>query len=153
MPAIRSAIIVTAATTAVVALAVLVPGCGSEPAEFDKAANYSPDSLAQELILRYRALNPDAKNSKRGPSKGLSKQAIAARNKADTKVREKGTTKKQAAPEIDDVLDDIKYKMTLIPGTTPAETSKKMVETISGDNSLSESDKKALTEFVDRLTE
>ena len=51
-------------------------------------------------------------------------------------------TKKQAPATIDDVLDDIDSKIALVKGTSPAETTKKMNETIASDGSLSDSEKK-----------
>ena len=51
------------------------------------------------------------------------------------------------------MLDDIKHKMTLIPEEPPTEIIKKMIATISGDNSLSEGDKKTLTELIGRLAD
>jgi hypothetical protein len=148
----RSIIVFTSAATLVFALAVLGAGCGSEQAEFDKAAYYTPEALARELILRYRALNPSARTSSRAAGDARSKSALTSRKNPEKKVITK-TTKNRASATIDDVLDDIKYKMTLIPGAAPAETSKKMVETISGDSSLADVDKKTLTEFVGRLAE
>ena len=131
---------------------MLGAGCGSEPAEFDKAANYTPESLAQELVLRYRAMNPSKKASSRSGRGTIPPSTVAGTNKADKKASTK-TTKNTGAPTIDDVLDDIKHKMTLIPEEAPTEIIKKMIATISGDNSLSEGDKKTLTELIGRLAD
>ena len=65
----RSTVLLAVAAAVVLALPILGAGCGSEQVEVDKAATYTPDSLAQELILRYRALKPDAKTAKRGSVK------------------------------------------------------------------------------------
>jgi hypothetical protein len=148
----RSAIMFTTAAVVVLALPVLGAGCGSEPAEFDQAANYTPKALAEELILRYRALNPDAKTSKRGAANKVSAAAIAARDKADRKAVTR-TTKKRGPTTIDDIVEDIGYKMALIRGTSRARTAEQMIETISSDNSLAPSDKKVLSEMVGRLAD
>jgi hypothetical protein len=136
----------------VFALPVLGTGCGSDSAEFDKAANYTPESLAQELVLRYRALNPSAKTSSRAASNDRSKSALAARKNPEKKVITK-TTKNRSAPTIDDVLDDIKYKISLIPNEAPTEVIKKMIATVSSDNSLSDGEKKSLTELIEHMAD
>jgi hypothetical protein len=56
----RSASMLTVAAVVAFTLPIFGAGCGSEPFEVDKAANYTPETLAQELILRYRALKPNA---------------------------------------------------------------------------------------------
>jgi hypothetical protein len=148
----RSAIMFTTAAVVVLALPVLGAGCGSSPAEFDVAANYTPQALAEELILRYRALNPDAKTSRRGTTNKVSAAAIAARDKADRKAVTR-TTKKRGPTTIDDVVEDIGYKMALIRETPRAKTAEQMIEAISSDSSLAPSDKKVLSEMVGRLTD
>lgn len=147
----RRIIIAASTTMSVVVFSIVTAGCGSQSDEFDKSALYTPESLAQEFILRFRELNPDARVSSRSTS-SRSKSALISRKSPEKKVITK-TTKNRAAATIDDVLDDIKHKLTLIPGTTPAEATKKMIETISGDQSLSDGDKKTLTEFVGRLAD
>ena len=114
-----------------VVLPFFVIGCGSEPAEFDKTAHYTPEALAQELALRYRALNPSAQTSKLGPRKNKLASGSTAAGKPSRKSATK-TTKKSGPPSIDDVLDDIEYKITLVKETSPAETTKKMIEAIAG---------------------
>ena len=148
----RSSVMLTRATALFVALTVFGSGCGEETPEYDKAAKYTPEALAQELILRYRELNPSARVSSRARGSASSRSAPLTRKNPEKKVITK-TTKNRSAPTIDDVLDDIKYKLTLIPDSAPAKSSKKMVATISGDSSLSDSEKKTLTDFVGRLTE
>jgi hypothetical protein len=146
----RSAIMLTMAAAVLVTLPVLGAGCGSGPDEFDKAANYTPEAVAQELMIRYRALRPDAKTSSRGPGRRMSAAAIAARDKADHKSKTR-TTKKRGPTTIDDVLEDIDDKIALVKGTSRAETTKKVIETISSDSSLPDGEKKTLTELVGRL--
>ena len=73
------------------ALPALVPGCGPAMPEVDKAAFYTPESLAAELAFRFRALSPDAKavepeqaqtqNRQEGRRAGW-KHAEQAKNKA-----------------------------------------------------------------------
>lgn len=142
----RSAIVLTVAAVVAFTLPILGAGCGSEPVEVDKAANYTPETLAQELILRYRALKPNAKTPGRGPIKKASGAAVS-------KKSAQPTTKKRGSATIDDVLEDIGSKIALVKGSSPAATTQKMTETIVSDRSLSDSDKKALSELVGRLAD
>ena len=142
----------TVAAAVVLTLPILGAGCGSEQLDVDKAATYTPDSLAQELILRYRALNPDSRTSTRRPKNKKSKADSAARPDLDKKGAVR-TPKKRASATIDEVLDDIDSKVPLVKGSSPSETTKIMSETIASDGSLGDSDKKALTELVGRLAD
>jgi hypothetical protein len=146
----RSVFFLSLTSAVVVSLAVFSGGCGSEPADFDQSANYSAESLAQELIERYRALSPSAQISKAAPRNKQSGPASSAKGTASKKSVTKAT-KKAAPATIDDVLEDIEMKITLVKGTSRAETTKKMIETIGSDKSLAEADKKVLTESVDRM--
>jgi hypothetical protein len=54
---------------------------------------------------------------------------------------------------IDDVLDDVDRKLDLIKETSRSDAGRKMIDTLSKDSSLTESDKKTLTELVGKLTD
>jgi hypothetical protein len=142
----RSASMLTVAAVVAFTLPIFGAGCGSEPFEVDKAANYTPETLAQELILRYRALKPNAKTPGRGPIKKASGAAVS-------KKSAQPTTKKRGSATIDDVLEDIGSKIALVKGSSPAATTQKMAESITSDSSLSDSDKKALSKLVGRLSD
>ena len=138
MPATRFAIpmVVAFSTLLTLVLPAFVPGCGSAPLEVDKAALYTPESLASELVIRFQSLNPDARTSSRKPQ---SDKRAAERRKRATKGQKKGAgvKKKAAGPTtIDDVLDDIDDKLDLIKGESRSEACRKMVDTLSRDNSL-----------------
>ena len=148
----RSAIELTAPAAMVLILAIVGPGCGGDTPEYDKAATYTPESLAQELIIRYRALNPDSRTFSRRPKNKKSEAGSTVRAELDKKGAVR-TPKKRASATIDDVLDDIDSKIALVKGTSPAETTKKMSETIASDGSLSDSEKKTLAELVGRLAD
>ncbi|WP_165227916.1 hypothetical protein [Aquisphaera insulae] len=133
------------------ALSVVMPGCGGGSPEFDKAALYTPESLAAELAFRYQELNPDA----RVASKNLKFSKKLAEDVARTaKVEKKGAgaKKKQTGPRtIDDVLQDVNGKLSQIQGVSRADACKKMTETIAKNASLGEADRKALTDLVGRM--
>ena len=104
----RSTIVLTVAAAVVFALPVLVGGCGSVPDEFDNAANYTPETLANELILRYRGAHTQcADRYPLGPEgKQPARSSQPARNRSPERPR------KPALPTIDDLLDDIESKLT-----------------------------------------
>ena len=63
-------------------LVLVAPGCGESPT-FNKDAEYTPESLAQELVSRYNALSPTGKTSKR--ARRPEKKAVGT--KADGSAR------------------------------------------------------------------
>jgi hypothetical protein len=149
---------VTVSMMLTLALPVLGPGCGTAVPEVDKAALYTPESLAAELAFRFRALSPDAKTAtpkRRSQTDKNLDERLARAEQAKNKAGGGAVTKKkQAGPTtIDDLIADIDNKLELIKGTSRSDACRKMVDTISGDSSLSESDKKTLTELVGRLAE
>ncbi len=148
---LSTALILTAAAP------ILSSGCGSTEPDVDKAALYTPESLAQELALRFAALNPDVKKTKTTyKAKPLSAKAIATRERAD-QAKKQGqpavTKKRSGPPTIDDLLADIDGKLNLLKGVSRGDACRKMVDAISQDKSLGEADKTTLTEFVNRLAE
>ncbi len=147
--------VVALSTVLALALPAIMPGCGPATLDVDKAALYTPESLALELAFRFRSLASDAKISSRRP-KSRADKAAAERLERATKVEKKGggVKKKATGPmTIDDVLDDIDNKLDLIKGTSRSDACHKMVDTLSQDSSLPESDKKTLTELVGKLAE
>jgi hypothetical protein len=156
IPATRVSIpmLVAASTVLMLVVPAIVPGCGPGDLEVDKAALYTPESLASELAFRYVALNADAKKSTRKLSR--SDKAAAEKREHGTKSQTKGGGVKKAArgpTTIDDVLEDIDSKLDMIKGVSRPEACRKMTEAISKDSSLTEGDKKTLTELVGRLAD
>ncbi len=126
-------------------------GCGPA-AEYDKAVQYSPESLAQELAFRYRSLSPSAKTAikNRNMTKDKTKAFAATELEAQTKGQSKAATKKAPAANVDDVLDDVAEKVEAIKGVAPSEVYQKMAEAIAHDQSLEEKDRQTL---ADKLKE
>jgi hypothetical protein len=125
------------------ALILLAPGCGESP-EFNKAASYTPESLAQELAFRYNALSPAAKASTRTRRPAKKAMDSKADEKSSTKSQVKAATKKDLPKTIDDILDDIEAKAGLIKGMPRSEVIVKMIDALSKDSSLRESDRQVL---------
>lgn len=147
---------VTAASAVLVVLGMLITsGCGSGDPEVDKSALYTPESLAEELAFRYRALKPDARKSVRGGgAKGRSARtakAIEQANAASKKESSGEIPKRSGPPTLDDLMADIDAKVGKVFKTTRAEVCKKMIESIAQDSSLTADDKKVLTEQLEGL--
>jgi hypothetical protein len=156
IPATRVSIpmLVAASTVLMLVVPAVVPGCSSGNLEVDKAALYTPESLASELAFRYQALNADAKKSTRKLSR--SDKAAAEKRERGTKSQTKGGGVKKTAKgptTIDVVLDDIDSKLDLIKGVSRPEACRKMTDAISKDSSLTEGDKKSLADLVGRLAD
>ena len=137
-------------------LSTFSSGCGPAETKFDKGALYTPESLAEELAFRYRALKPESKKSTRHAglaAKSAKRSADLDRARlAEKKGGNTAATKKQTGPTtIDDVLDDIGSKLDKINGTVRAETCRRMTEALSKDGSLNDADKKLLSEKLKEL--
>jgi hypothetical protein len=157
IPATRASIpmLVAASTVLMIVVPAIVPGCGPGSPDIDKATRYTPESLASELAFRYHALNADAKTSTR-KVKTRAEKAAAEKLAHGNKSQTKGGGVKKAAKgptTIDDVLEDVDHKLDLIKDMTRPEACRKMADTISKDSSLTESDKKSLSELVGRLAD
>jgi hypothetical protein len=148
-------------TSAALALVLLLPalgsGCGPATHEVDQAALYTPESLAQELAFRYRALSPAAQKaptrsrSRAKPAKSLAQ--LDAAEKLEKKAKDVTTAKQARIQSLDGLLDDIEGKLDRIKGTSRADACRKMAETIVKEGSLTESDKKLLSEKLKELGE
>jgi hypothetical protein len=160
MPVSRPAAPMKVAATAILMslLTVLGLSCGPGEPEVDKAALYTPESLASELAYRYGQLNPDARSAtvryRRDPRKEKAlqeRQGRAEQAKNKTLGGAPAKKKQTGPPTLDDLLADIDSKLDLIRGASRADACKKMAETISADSSLSDGDKQRLKELVARL--
>ena len=128
-------------------LSALAPGCGPAALDVDKSAQYTPESLAQELAFRYGALKPEARKlTRKIGSRSKSPDRTAALERARAAEKKGGdapATKKRSGPQtIDDVLEDIDSKIDKIRTTPRAETCQKMIEALSKESSLTDDDRK-----------
>ena len=151
MFAYRGGLALVVAAVVAVTLPMVGTGCNSGTVEVDRAANYTPDSLADELIFRYRALSVAAKTATYRGSDARSKSGKGASAPAVSKKSVTRSTKKKGANTIDDVLEDIDSKIDLISGTPRVATKQQMVEKVSRDPSLRDTEKQELTELIGRL--
>ncbi len=148
-----------ASMAVVLGVAAVSQGCGPAPVEVDPATRYTPESLAQELILRFQALNPSAKTSRRAVRVNPDAEKTRAERLEHAVQAEKkggggpGEKKRKGAPTIDDVIDDVAHKLNLLSGTSRTDACRKMIEAISGESSLTANEKKTLTDLIGRLAE
>jgi hypothetical protein len=131
-------------------LSIAAPGCGSGDNQVDKSAFYSPESLAEELALRYRTLKPEARKFTRPVASGSKAAKRAAALDRARQAEKKGggaeQPKKRTGPEtLDDVMADVDSKIDKVPDTPRPEACKKMIDALSKDVSLSEEDKALLS--------
>ncbi len=134
------------AAALVLATAWLAPGCGAPP-EFDKAVEYTPESLAQELALRTKGLAPSARKVERkrtSAPKGAPAPGYVP--EPETKAQSKGQTKKAEVADLDDILDDIEAKGRSIKGVPAAEVFTKTADAVSQDQTLDAKDRDLLVE-------
>lgn len=132
-----------AAVLPLAALMLFAPGCGETP-NHSAETQYTAESLAQELAFRFNTLSPSGRTAKR--SRRPEKQAVSS--KADelspTKSQAKAATKKELAKTIDDVLDEIQGKISLVKGMSRADVITKMIDALSKETTLSDSDRQML---------
>ena len=151
---IGAAAAVMAAVVLSFSVMATIPGCGPAAPEVAKEAQYSPESLAQELSFRYQSLNADAKKATgKARSKSVRTAADRQRGEVDTKGAVGAVTKKQrgAPPSLDELLADIDSKLKLIKGVSRADACKQMIETLASDTKLTPTDKQSLTDHINRL--
>lgn len=122
-----------------------LPGCGESP-RFDKAAEYSPESLTQELVFRFNALSPAGKTATRSRKPQKGPVGSKADELSTTKSQSKAAAKKELPRTVDDVLDDIAVKAGLIKGMARGAVFARMAEAISSDTAVPENDRKMLAE-------
>jgi len=133
-----------------------VPGCGGTDLDVDKAALYTPESLATEFAFGFKALSSETKATagkiksrvdKNRPKTPLSENALK-------KGKRVGTPKKKESkgpPTLEELVEDVDTKIDVIKGVSRSETCRKMTETIANDQTLDDSERKTLTELVAKL--
>jgi hypothetical protein len=147
-----------AAIVAVLALALTtMPGCSPGESGVDRSALYSPESLAAELSFRYRDLKPEARKFNRDVAPQAKAGDRERARQIDEKVEQKKggggeVPKKRTEPmDLDDVMEDINAKIDKVPGTPRPEVCIKMISALSKDDTLSEADRKLLTDRLEQM--
>lgn len=127
-------------------------GCGS-PEHFDQAAEYTPESLAQELAFRYQSLAPSARIAKKARDKS-DKQGDVSRShdeQSQVKAQTKETTKQAPAATLDDLLDEIDAKARKIQNRSRADVFQKMADAVNKDPSLEPPDRQNLSDKLKEM--
>lgn len=121
-------------------------GCGSKD-EFDAVASHTPESLAQELAFRYKALSPSARVAKKRrdvPSKKKGDPSKSHDEQSAVKAQTKEATKKALATNIDDVLDEIGEKASKITSQPRDKVFDQIADALSKDSSVEAADRETL---------
>ncbi len=136
----------------------VIPGCGGTDLDVDKAALYTPESLAAEFAFGFKALSSETKATARKIKPRVDKnrgKGVLSEN-AVKKGKRVGTPKKtvpKGPPTLEELVEDVDKKIDLIKGVSRSETCRKMTETISSDSTIDDSERKTLTELVGKLAE
>ncbi len=138
------------------ALAAAAPGCGPGDDQVDRSAFYTPESLAQELALRYGKLKPEARKFSRPAASSAKAAKRAAGLERARQAEKKGgggdePKKRTGSETLDEIMADIDAKIDKIPGTPRAEACKKMSDALSQDATLSADDRKLLSGRLEEL--
>ena len=110
-------------------------GCSDAPPAFDPLVNYTPESLAAELSLRYAALSPAARDAAPTPAK---------RPRGPVEAGKKEATKEAATETLATVLDDINAKAAAIPGMTPAAARAAVADRVAADPAIASGHKQRI---------
>jgi hypothetical protein len=132
------------------AAALILSGCVAEP-EFSKQADYTPETLAQELAFRFRALSPSSRNAVKNRTAARKPTMESIDEKSQAKAQSKEATKKAPASNVDGVLDDIGSKAATIRGIPRGEVFQRAADAISKDTSLEEPDRRMLAEKLKEM--
>jgi hypothetical protein len=139
------------AAASFLATAWFVPGCGSEP-KFEASVDYTPNSLAEELVFRTKGLSPSARKAeKKRSAPARSKAAPGFVPEPETKGQSKTQTKKAEVQTLDDVLDDIEGKARRIQSVPAAEVFRQMADAVSKDSTLDANDRDTLVKKLDEM--
>jgi hypothetical protein len=134
----------------------IVPGCGGADLDVDRAALYTPESLAGEFAFRFKALNSETKAtaSKIKPRIGKTNIRLPISEEAAKKGKRVGTPKKKETkgpPTLEELVEEVDSKIDLIRDFSRSESCGKMTEAISKDQTLDDNERKTLTELVAKL--
>jgi hypothetical protein len=134
----------------------IVSGCGGANLDVDKAALYTPESLAAEFAIGYKALSADTKatavkikaRTKKDRAKPVFSENALKKGKRVATTRKKET---KGPPTLDELVEDVDSKIDLIRDFSRSESCGKMTEAISKDQTLDDNERKTLTELVAKL--
>jgi hypothetical protein len=133
---------ITVAALATLTVAATFLGCDDTP-RFDPAVQYSADTLAKEFIYEYGQLK--TKDDGGAVRSKVIKQTPEATKEA---AKNAATTKKAQAGSLDELIGETLRKANLIPGTSPADACKKVIEEVQKEPSIPEGDKKIIAEAL-----
>jgi hypothetical protein len=133
-------------------LALAWSGCGGGAPEFAPETKYTPESIAQELIFRYRALGEGDQKITAAAGRGKASKAPSKERNAE-KVQAKSGEATKAAPvrTADSLLDEIAGKVRSLPTSPAADAFKKVADAVRADTTMTPAVRDGLTGRLDEL--
>jgi hypothetical protein len=136
----------SAKPTLLVAVAMLLGGCGLEEPIFDPATSYSPETLARDVISRFAKMSPSVKSAPaRKPSGPVAKETAKG-----AKFKEMEATKTAEAPSLDALVEEASSKASLVSSMSRRDVLRKVAEIVAADKSLADGDRKILAERLEK---
>ncbi|WZO98498.1 hypothetical protein EP7_000078 [Isosphaeraceae bacterium EP7] len=137
---------------AAAALALAWSGCGGGAADFAPETKYTPETIAQELVFRYRALGEGDQKLTAAAGRGKNSRARSKERNAE-KVQAKSKEATKAAPvrTADSLLDEIASKVRSLPDAPAADSFKKVAAAVRADTTLTPAGRDNLAGRLDEL--
>ena len=126
-----------------------LPGCGGSEPVFDKATQYTPESLAQEFLFRYKGMNIKPKRAPAPSKRNKGKLTPDQEEKLAKKTKEQSKTKKAATTSLEDLLEDMAKKAENVKDSTPSKVLRDMAAIVAKDNFVPDIDRKILAERIE----
>ncbi|WP_422926320.1 hypothetical protein [Singulisphaera sp. PoT] len=131
----------------VVSLLPWLPGCGGNDAEFSKETQYTPETLAQEFVFRYKSLPERRSNREKSKADALEKFKASVPDADEARKSAKAeASKKGSAPTLEGLVAEFSTKLGSIPSLPRPEASKQFLSALSKDSTVKPDDLKAITE-------
>lgn len=131
------------------AVSIVNAGCGPGDPTFDKATQYTPESLAQEFLFRYKGMNIKPKRAPAPPKRSKGTMTAEQQEKLATKSKDQSKTKKQNSGTLDGLLEDIAMKAETVKDSTPSKVLKDVAAIVGKDTFVPEADRKILVERIE----
>ena len=128
---------------------ISLSGCGSSEPVFDKATEYTPESLASEFLFRYKGMNIKAKRAPAPAKRNRGKLSPKQEEQLATKSKEQTKTKKAATSTLEELLDDIAKKAETVKSSTPSQVLREMASFVAKSTQVPVAVRKILVERVE----
>lgn len=159
---IHKSLLTASAALALVLSSLWLPGCvRDEQADVAELSRYTPENLAQELLLRYKASlqKPGAAAKASTKAKEVSKTATKAKDADADKIKaaeakygpdihSRPPTAVEKGVTVEDLAKNVARKIKLVEGETPRAVLAKINKAVDADPDLSLADKDKLQDAL-----